>query len=293
MLLKSLNYWSLPGGLDGTLPVEACLETAHRHGFEAVELCIGQTGALGLETDEARCLAILAYAEKTGIQVASVASGLYWNYALGSELPDDRERAAEALKRMIQITSWLGARTLLTIPGAVDIFFQPSGAVISYDAVWERSVEGLARVLPFAQDNGVTLGIENVWNKFLLSPLEMAQFVDGFGSPAIGAYVDVANVLPYGYPEQWLRILGPRVVGIHFKDFRRSVGTVEGFVDLLEGDVDWPAVTQAIAEIGYRGPVVAEMIPLYRHYPEVRIANTSSAMDAILGRTAASPRKNS
>ena len=290
MLLKSLNYWSLPGGLDGTLPVEAALETAHRCGFEAIELCIGETGALGLGTGESRCRDILAYAEKIGIQVASAASGLYWNYALGSESPEDRERAVAALKQMIRITGWLKARTLLTIPGAVDIFFQPGGPVISYDAVWDRSAEGMAKVLPLAQDCGVRLGIENVWNKFLLSPLEMARFIDQFQSSAIGAYVDVANVLPCGYPEQWLRILGPRVAGIHFKDFRRAVGTIEGFVDLLEGDVDWPAVTQAIAEIGYRGPVAAEMIPVYRHFPEVRIANTSRAMDAILGRTAATLR---
>lgn len=284
MLLKSLNYWSLSGGLDGTLPVEDCLETAARHGFDAVELCIGETGALGLDTDEARCQAILAYAEKCGVRVASVASGLYWSYALGSETPEDRVRAGAALEKMVRITSWLGARTLLTIPGAVEIFFQPSSPVVSYDTLWDRSTEGLARVLPHAQECGVVLGIENVWNKFLLSPLEMMRYIDGFGSPAIGAYVDVANVLPFGYPEQWLRILGPRVAGIHFKDFRRAVGTIEGFVDLLEGDVDWPAVTAAIAEIGYSGPVVAEMIPLYRHFPEVRIANTSTAMDAILGR---------
>lgn len=288
MLIKSLNYWSLPGGLDGTLAVEECLEIARRYGFQAVELCIGEAGALGLDTDEARCRGILAYAEKLGISVASVASGLYWDYALGSDAPEDRERAVAALERMIRITSWLGARTLLTIPGAVDVFFQPGGAVIPYDTVWERAVAGLKRVLPLAEECGVALGIENVWNKFLTSPLEMARFIDQFESPAIGAYVDVANVLPYGYPEQWLRVLGPRVKGIHFKDFRRAVGTVEGFVDLLEGDVNWPTVMQAIGEIGYQGPVAAEMIPAYRHYPEVRIANTSRAMDAILDRTVTS-----
>lgn len=285
MLLKSLNYWSLPGGLDGAVPVETALETAHKYGFEAIELCIGEAGALGLETDERRCREIAAYAEKVGIQVASAASGLYWSYALGSDAPEDRTRAGAALEKMIRITSWLGAKTLLTIPGAVDIFFQPAAPVVSYDAVWERSVEGLRRVLPVAEECQVRLGIENVWNRFLLSPLEMAHFIDGFGSPAIGAYVDVANVLPFGYPEQWLRILGPRVAGIHFKDFRRAVGTAEGFVDLLEGDVNWPAVMEAIAEIGYSGPVAAEMIPGYRFYPEVRLANTSNAMNAILGRS--------
>jgi L-ribulose-5-phosphate 3-epimerase len=284
MLLKSLNYWSLSGGLDGTLPVESALDTARKHDFEAIELCIGETGALGLDTTEARCHEILAYAAKAGVQVASVASGLYWSYALGSDSAEDRRQASSSLTRMIRITGWLGARTLLTIPGAVDVFFQPDGPVIAYDAVWERSTAGLAGILPTAQDCGVRLGIENVWNKFLLSPMEMARFVDQFDSPAVGAYVDVANVLPFGYPEQWLRILGGRVVGVHFKDFRRAVGTIEGFVDLLEGDVDWPAVTAALAEIGYSGPVAAEMIPVYRHFPEVRIANTSRAMDAILGR---------
>ena len=281
MLLKSLNYWSLPGGLDATLAAEDCLDTAHRHGFAAVELCIGETGALGLDTTEARCREILAYAETVGVSVASMASGIYWNYALGSDAPEDRQRAAAALEKMIQITAWLDARTLLTIPGAVDVFFQPGGAVVSYDAVWERATAGLKQVLPLAESKGVTLAIENVWNKFLTSPLEMARFIDQFDSAAIGAYVDVANILPYGYPEQWLRILGSRVKGIHFKDFRRAVGTAEGFVDLLEGDVDFPAVMTAIAEIGYAGPVAAEMIPPYRHYPDVRIANTSRAMDAI------------
>lgn len=284
MLLKSINYWSFPGGLDGTYPIAQCLEEAARHGFEAVELCIGAAGELSVDTDEAACADILRHAERVGVRVASVASGLYWSHALGDESREARDRAGSELARMIRITGRLGARTLLTIPGAVDVFFQPDRPALSYDGVWERAAEGLAPLLPLAEGLGVTLGIENVWNKFLLSPLEMARFIDQFHSPALGAYVDVANVLPYGYPEQWLRVLGPRVAGIHFKDFRRAVGTVEGFVDLLEGDVPWPDVMQAIGEIGYDGPVVAEMIPLYRHHPSVRIANTSRAMDAILGR---------
>ena len=284
MLLKSINYWSFPGGLDGTYPITLCLEEAARHGFEAVELCIGAAGELNVDSGEDVCSDILRHAERVGIRVASVASGLYWSHALGDESPQARAQAASELTRMIRITGLLGARTLLTIPGAVDVFFQPERPALSYEGVWERATDGLAPLLPLAESLGVTLGVENVWNKFLLSPLEMARFIDQFNSPAIGAYVDVANILPYGYPEQWLRVLGPRVVGIHFKDFRRAVGTIEGFVDLLEGDVPWPDVMRAIGEIGYDGPVVAEMIPLYRHYPAVRIANTSRAMNAILGR---------
>jgi hexulose-6-phosphate isomerase len=278
----------MPGGLENHLPIDNFLFSAKRHGYDAVELCIGETGALSLSATLAECAKIRDSAERMGLTIPSVASGIYWEYALGDSEKDLRQKAAETLRRMIEITNALGARTLLTIPGAVDIFFQPDRAPFSYDSVWEHAREGIAEILPIAEQHKVALGIENVWNKFLLSPMEMASFIDSFSSPAIGAYVDVANVLPYGYPEQWLRILGKRVVGIHFKDYRRAVGTGEGFVDLLAGDVNWPEVMKAIHEIGYEGPVVAEMIPLYKYYPDVRIANTSCAMDAILGRGSSS-----
>ena len=283
-VLKSINYWSFPGGLEGTFPVAECLEAAKRHGFEAVELCIGRDGALGVGASEVECREIRREAEALGLVLPSVASGLYWGRALGDDDAAARRGALEDLQAMLRISSWLGAQTLLTIPGAVDVFFDLARPVMAYDSVLARAREGLQAALKTAAECGVRMGIENVWSKFLLSPTEMAGFIDSFGSPWIGAYVDVANVLPYGYPEQWLRVLGKRVVGIHFKDFRRAVGTIEGFVDLLEGDVDWPAVVGAIGEIGYEGPVVGEMIPLYRHFPYVRVGNTSRAMDAILGR---------
>ncbi|MBA3726157.1 MAG: sugar phosphate isomerase/epimerase [Armatimonadetes bacterium] len=282
MLLKSINYWSMPGGLEGTLDVVEFIRLAKDHCFEAVELAIGESGSLGLDTDEAKCQSILVEAEKIGIQVASVASGLYWNRSLGDEDEQTRSQALDELKKMLQITSWLGCRTLLTIPGSVDVFFMPERQPLAYAHVWRYCQEGLKAAIPTAEACEVRMGIENVWNKFLLSPIEMATFIDQFQSPWVGAYVDVGNVLAFGYPQQWLRTLGKRVVGIHFKDFRKSVGTVDGFVDLLEGDVDWPEVMAAIAEIGYEGPIAAEMIPGYRHHPMVRIANTSNAMDAIL-----------
>lgn len=284
MLYKGINYWSYPGGLEGTLPVEEFFAKAKRDGFEAVEVCIGDSGALSLDTDEATCRRLRALAEEQGLTILSVASGIYWGYSLASAEPADRERAKAALTKMIEMTAWFGAKSLLTIPGAVDVFFLPDREVQAYDEVLAYAKEGLRAVLPVAEKHQVRLAIENVWNRFLLSPVEMAGFIDGFDSPWIGAYVDVANVLPFGYPEQWLRILGSRVAGIHFKDFRRAVGTAEGFVDLLEGDVNWPAVMEAIQGIGYDGPLVAELIPLYRHHPEVRAKNTSNAMDAILGR---------
>jgi L-ribulose-5-phosphate 3-epimerase len=285
MNLKSINYWSIPGGLEGTAATSDFLRAAAESSFDAVEICIGEPGsAFGLDATEQLCRSVVAEAEGLGIKIPSVASGLYWSRSLGDSDATARSRALDDLKKMLRIASWLGAKTLLTIPGSVDIFFQPNRPAQPYQEVWDNASEGLLNALEAAESHGVKIGIENVWNKFLVSPLEMARFIDQFQSPWIGAYVDVANLAPWGYAEDWLRQLGNRVVGVHFKDFRRSVGSIDGFVDLLEGDTDWPAVMAAIRDIGYPGPLVAEMIPCYQHHPMVRIANASRAMDAILGR---------
>ncbi|MFN8219138.1 MAG: sugar phosphate isomerase/epimerase family protein [Fimbriimonadales bacterium] len=283
MITKSLNYWSWPGGLEGTLCPLEFIRAAHDNGFPAVELCIGEGGKLNTDATEEYCRDIVAEANRLGVKIMSTASGLYWSRALGDAGATERARALDDLEKMLQISAWLGAKTHLTIPGAVEVFFMPDRPIYEYDQVYTDAIEGLRKALPTAERLEVRMGIENVWNKFLLSPVEMSAFIDQFESPWVGAYVDVANILPYGYPEQWLRILGQRVVGVHFKDFRKAVGTIEGFVDLLEGDVNWPEVMNALREIGYSGPVVGEMIPYYRHCPEVRVANTSRAMDAILG----------
>lgn len=285
MLLKSINYWSVPGGLEGTLCPFDFLKIVADNGFEAAELCPADVGSqFGIDATQAKCEELRNDADKLGLTLASTASGLYWARSLADADPQLREKAQDDLKKMLQIASWLGAKTHLTIPGAVDVFFLPDRPALPYQHVWHYATEGLKAVLPTAEALGVKMGIENVWNKFLLSPHEMALFIDQFDSPFVGAYVDVANLMPFGHSADWLRHLGQRVAGIHFKDFRRAVGTAEGFVDLLEGDVDWPEVMKAISEIGYQGAVVAEMIPLYKNNPLVRVANTNRAMDAILGR---------
>ena len=130
----------------------------------------------------------------------------------------------------------------------------------------------------------MALCVENVWNKFLLSPLEMKAFIDEFRSSGVGSYFDVGNALQTGYPEHWIGTLGSRIRRVHFKDYRRNVGTIDGFCDLLSGDINWPAVMQALRAIRYDGWIAAEMIPpvpFYKYSPETLIHNTSRAMDAI------------
>jgi hexulose-6-phosphate isomerase len=149
---------------------------------------------------------------------------------------------------------------------------------------YRRANEFIKAALPAAQKAGVTLCVENVWNKFLLSPIEMRWFLDELRHESVGSYFDVGNALLVGYPEDWIGTLGKRIRRVHFKDFRRNVGTIDGFCDLLSGDVNWPAVMQALRKTGYNGWVAGEMIPpvpFYKHCPEVLIHNTSRAMDAI------------
>ena len=121
-----------------------------------------------------------------------------------------------------------------------------------------------------------------IWNKFLLSPLEMRDFIDKFSSAYAGAYFDVGNVVYSGYPEHWIKILGKRIKKVHLKDYRRVAGGLHGFVDLLSGDVDYPAVIKALKEINYDGWLTAEMLPPYTHYTDQILINTSLSMDRII-----------
>jgi L-ribulose-5-phosphate 3-epimerase len=282
---KGINYWSFPGSFADLVNPADAIKLANEHGYETLELCIGEPGTqFGTDVTEARCKELVAIAADNEIELSTTASGLYWGRSLGD--PDAKVRAAakDDLEKMLSISSWLGAKVHLTIPGAVDVFFMPDRPKQDYNDVMKWGADGIHALLPHAKSCGLTMGIENVWNKILLSPGEMAAFIDQFESEFVGVLFDVGNIIPFGYPEMWIRDLGKRIVAIHFKDFRRAVGNENGFVDLLEGDVNWPEVMNALAEIGYDRPVVAEMIPHYPNYPMVRVANTSRAMDAILGR---------
>jgi hexulose-6-phosphate isomerase len=165
----------------------------------------------------------------------------------------------------------------LYVPGAVDVFFDPNAEVVPYDVCYARAQAAISALLPTAESLNVAVCIENVWNKFLLSPLEMRAFIDSFDSPQVGAYFDVGNVLLTGYPDQWIRILGQRIRRIHIKDYQIAAGGDTGFCDLLDGDVNFEAVKLALAEIGYNGYVTAEILPYAPGRPE----KTAKAMKTI------------
>lgn len=273
----SASYWMFEGGLEATVPVADAMAQAKALGFDAIELCIGSQGVLTHETSQAECEQMVAQAKELGIEIAGVASGESWGSSPSDDDPAVRAKIVAFTKKALQVTKWLGTDAYLFVPGAVDVFFLEDSPVVPYDVCYERAKEAVAQLVPTAEQLGVTIGIENVWNKFLLSPLEMRDFIDSFGSKAVGSYFDAGNVLLTGYPEHWIKILGKRIVRVHVKDFKKSIGTAEGFVDMLEGDVDFDKVKTALTEVGYDGYVTAEMLPFQPGRPE----KTAAAMKKI------------
>jgi hexulose-6-phosphate isomerase len=223
-------------------------------------------------------------ADDVGISLYSVACGLYWDYSLTSDDENERKKAEEIVKKEIDMAKALGCESCLIVPGTVCADFVDPNKVVDYSTAYERSLEFFSRIKTYAENAKVEIGLENVWNKFLVSPLEMRDFIDKIGSDYVGSYLDIGNVLYNGYPEHWIKALGKRIKKVHFKDYRKVAGGLHGFVDLLAGDVNYPAVMAELKKVGYDGWVTAEMIPNYKYHTEAIIYNTSFAMDKILGR---------
>ena len=276
---KGISIWSF-----AETDLEKCFCLAKDAGFDGIEVALDEKGLVSLESTEEDLLNVKKMAKEAGIELYSVASGLYWTYNYTSENEKNREKAKEITKKQLWVASKLGCDTILVVPGAVNVAFEPGSEIVEYDVAYDRALEALKELAPYAEELKVSIGVENVWNKFLLSPLEMRDFIDKIGSDYVGSYFDVGNVLYCGYPEHWVKILNKRIKKVHFKDYRKNVGSLDGFVDLLAGDVNYKGVMAEFEKIGYDGWATAEMIPPYTQYPETIIYNTSNAMDKILGR---------
>ena len=276
---KGISIWSFP-----PMSLRESFALAKDAGFEGVEVALDEAGELSLTTSECELAKIRRMAEETGISLYSVACGLYWDYSLTDDDPTVRAKARDIVRHQLHVAKELGCDSTLVIPGCVCADFVDPNRVVDYETVYERSLEAFLSLRSEAEALEVNIGLENVWNKFLLSPMEMRDFIDKIGSPYVGSYLDIGNTVANGYSEHWIKTLGQRIKKVHFKDYRREAGALYGFVDLLAGDVNYPAVTKALTSVGYDGWVTAEMIPNYKYYTEAIIYNTSYSMDKILGR---------
>lgn len=272
-MIKSINQWAFAPAR----PLGEVFAMAREAGFEGVEVTIDEKGALTPETSADECARIVARAREAGVALTGLASGFGWGFPMTCADESIRRRGIELNIGALRIAKALGIDAILVVPGGVAADFIPGFQGAPYDVAYENALDSLKELAPIAQDLGVTIGVENVWNKFLLSPLEMRDFLDRIDSPRVKSYFDVGNVVATGYPEQWISILGERIARVHFKDFKREVATLDGFCDLLDGDTDYAAVMNQLRAVGYDGPVTAEFFEVEADLPVI-----SAAMDRIL-----------
>ena len=276
---KGINFWSFANGTT----VKEAMSLAKAAGFDGIELALGEVGLVGMDVPGAGKEA-KKMAEDIGIELPSLACGQCWDYLLTSCDTDIRNKAKDLSRRQADMAAEIGADTILVLAGAVGVDFLPDGGgdLLPYDEAYGISLESLEELAVYAEKVKINFAVENVWNKFLLSPIEFRDFIDKIGSEYVGCYFDVGNVILTGYPEQWIRILGKRIKKVHFKDYRRDPGGFNCFVDLLSGDVNYPAVIEALESVGYDDYCTAEMIPNYKYYNSQTIFNASASMDRIL-----------
>jgi len=272
-MLKSISVWAF----DPARPLDEVFALAKENGFPAVEVAIAEDGPITPQSTEEDCKRILEQAEKAGIVIPSMASGGGWSLPISCTDEATRRKGIDFIASSLRVAKWLNLDTILVVPGGVAADFIPGFKGAPYEVAYKNAADAIRELTPIADETQVSIGIENVWNKFLLSPLEMRQFIDDQKSDYVGSYFDVGNVIQTGFPEQWIRILGKRIKKVHFKDFKESVGTLDGFCDLLDGDVDYAEVMKALREIGYDGPVTAEFFAC-----ENDLSKISEAMDRIL-----------
>ncbi len=248
--LKGINLWA---SSDEWSFVDS-LKAARAGGFDSVEPNLATKGPVNLRMSRAEARKVVRLTTKHRLKIRSLSTGLFWEAPLTSPDPKVRAKGVAIGATMLQVASWIGAEGILVVPGVVN-------AETSYDQAWDRAQASLRAMLPHAERARVAICVENVWNKFLLSPLEMRRFVDDFAHPLLKVYFDVGNVMAFGLPDQWIRILGSRIKLIHLKDFRTAVANFGGFVDLLEGNVPWLRVAAALKDTGYTGPLTVEVGP--------------------------------
>jgi hexulose-6-phosphate isomerase len=233
----------LLGMLPKTMSFAERFQLAREVGFEAVE-CEARM-------DQHEAEEIKKAADAAGIPIHSVMCMSHWKYPLSSSDPAVVAKCVEGVDASLQNAHIYGASTVLLVPAVVN-------PETSYKDAWVRSQREIRKLIPLAEKRKVIIAVEEVWNKFLLSPLEFARYVDEFSSPWIRAYFDIGNVAIQSYPQDWIRTLGKRIAKLHFKDFSFKKRVAE-FTPLLEGEIDWRAVHAAIADIGYQGTATVEL----------------------------------
>lgn len=282
---KSINLWAFP--YPERMTLRECLQLAKDAGFDGIELNYDLDNDLSPKSDTKEYTAIRKMAADIGIAISGLCSFLYWPYSLTSNDASQRARGLELATKMAHAAHDLGTENLLVVPGAVHIPWIKDHVPVPNDVCDRRAREAVAKLVPVAEKLGLYLNIENIFfNGYLMTPAEMNDFVDHFKSKHVRVHFDTGNIMLFQFPEHWVPILGQRIKNIHFKEFTKK-GTdhsLESFRPLLDGTTNWPAVIEALDQIGYRGYLTFEYFHPYPHYPEALIYQTSDSLNRMLGR---------
>jgi hexulose-6-phosphate isomerase len=282
---KSINLWAFPYPQKMTLV--QCLQLAKDAGFDGIELNYDLESDLSPKAGTREFQQIRSAADRIGIAISGLCSFLFWPFPLTSNDSAKRARGLELADRMAHAAHDLGVQNLLVVPGAVHIPWRDDHEPVPNDVCDRRAREAVGTLVKTAEKLKVSLNIENIFfNGYLMTPMEMNAFVDSFSSPAVRVHFDTGNIMLFQHPEHWIPILGKRIANTHFKEFTKK-GTdhsLESFRPLLDGTTNWPAVMDALDEIGFRGYCTFEYFHPYTHYPEALIYQTSDSLDRMLGR---------
>jgi len=267
MMKRGINAWCFPDHYG----IDAVLENAAKIGYDGVELNLDEEkmDPFKMTTKDAR--SIKEKAESLGLELPSLSTGLFWKYDLGNPNRQVREKGAEIMRRGCRLAAELGAKVLLVVPAVAS----PN---VPYEETWRLSKDTILSAANEAEASEVFLGIENVWNRFLYSPIEFKSFLRQIDHKYVKAYFDVGNVWQIGFPQQWIEVLGKDIACIHVKDYDNEA---LAFKPLLEGNVPWREVMTQLRAVGYDYYLNVEVSP-YRG-DELKCAiDSKAALDIIL-----------
>ena len=277
-MIKGISYLSFENGLSNNESIESALSQTKMHGFEALELSVSSEGVISTNSSKAECEMIRKRIDDSGVFVDSIATGMSWGVSPTSDDESIRKKSISLHQDALKVASYLDCKALLFVPGVVKSPISPE--IVRYDRALDRLREAINQMLPIAEDLNVDLCMENVWNGFFYSPIELRDFVDSFDSDRLGVYLDIGNLIGYQqHPPHWVELLNSRIKRVQIKDFQENFDWTGSFsfCDIGAGDVPWKETIEALKTIEYKSTIIAEMLP----WDETILSRTSAAMDQL------------
>ncbi|MBO3754603.1 MAG: sugar phosphate isomerase/epimerase [Candidatus Brockarchaeota archaeon] len=254
---KGINLWSIEWpSILRELDNKKVARKIKEIGYDGVELVFDDSSFDPTRKTEEEIRRTAEDFKSKNLEIPSVATGVFWKYNLGSNDEKTRSKGIEYGKAGVKMASIVGASSILVVPGV-------ASPETPYEELYANALNSVKKLAEFAEDYGVTIAVENVWNKFLYSPMEFKKFITDVGMRNVKVYLDVANLMAISHPENWIHSLGNMVSNVHAKDFDTNIGNINGFRNVLKGNVDWRKIIKLLKAAGYNGYLTVECPPSF------------------------------